>query len=517
MHKKRNLQLIENKKNVFIYEGPTGILNLTWDDGQIECIPPDTNLDNAIELLHSFYFIKTESKVFIKDAFWEGSIDWFPTCISLLYWQYFYTYVKYKPLIDEWMQGKVNFNWKNKGSLYSFIQLQEGVSQNKSTLDKFVEKIGTLVVDIRNNLVCKNHGDFLFQRFSINDFRTAEILDSLRAENFKITQLIPFSKREFLQNFFDSRIIFTSGAKKVPMNFESILISPVHSPVMMGALNYAQRVILGHRGRYASTKKMLANKRFRGYLGIDDANWVYPYIYAAQDIGIAAYGIQHGVYVKKHIAYMMPHINQYRWYDKVLVWGSYWREKILTNSCLYDEKFHVICGNKHIYDYTKIPKEGLYKTILIPYEFLADTTRIGQYINKFIENGFIVYFKVRPDDSIEDQIKSYGDNFDPKKFKVVSQITPELMAEIDIVAGTQTTLLYDLLPFNKPTWILSTSFHLLKDMVEDGLAENFSMDDFDGIEGFYSREMEAYRNISQVEFSGHRSITSALKDLLNGE
>ena len=415
------------------------------------------------------------------------------------------------------MCNKVDFNWGNKGFLFSFIRLLEGVDSNKSIQNIFLKKVGSLAVGIRNNLVCKDQGDFLFQRFSIKDFRTAEILDSLIAEKYSVVQLIPFSGKIFLLNFFDSKIIFTTGAARVPKNFENVLISEKYSRLMMGALNYTKSIISGHRGRYTSTKKLLRNKKFRGYIGIDDANWVFPYIYAAQDNGIVTYGIQHGVYVKRHIAYLMPYITQYRWYDKVLVWGSYWREKILANSNLYDKKFHVICGNKHAYDYTKKPKVGRSKTILIPYEFLADTSRIGRYIHKFIANGFVVYFKVRSDESIEDQINSYGNQFDSQKFIVVSQITPEIMAEIDIVAGTQTTLLYDLLPYNKPVWILKTQFQLLNDMVEDGLATEFTIENFDDIENLYSRAMALNINISCEEFFGSRSITSALKSLLDGE
>lgn len=508
--------MIKNKKNVSIYEGPTGILELTWDDGLSESIPPITNLDSAIELLHTFYFIKTLKGDHIKDAFKEGSIDWFPACISLLYWQYFYTYVKYSPLIDEWFRGNVKITWENKGALFNFIQILEGIELKKPSKNILPKRIGALVVEVRNNLVCKTQADLIFHRFSINDFRTNEILEELKAVNSSVVQLIPFNKKTFFQKFFDSEIMFTTGATKVPYLFGDVLIANHHSGVMIGALSYVKRIVHGHRGRYKNVKKLFSRKRFRGYLGIDDANWVYPYIYAAKYYDIPTFGIQHGVYTKRHLAYLMPHIDRYVWYDKILVWGTYWREKILQNTKLYDDNFHVVCRNKHTYNYQKISKMGNVKTILIPYEFLADTSLVGKYISKFIANGFLVYFKVRPDEEIDDQLNSYGaKSFDPSKFKVVKQITPELMAGIDIVAGTQTTLLYDLLPFNKSTWILKTQFLLLQDMVEDGLAIEFSMNDFDRIEEIYMFELSKVRNISQEKFSGSIPISIALRDLLD--
>jgi hypothetical protein len=40
-----------------------------------------------------------------------------------------------------------------------------------------------------------------------------------------------------------------------------------------------------------------------------------------------------------------------------------------------------------------------------------------------------------------------------------------------------TTLLYDLLPYGKETWVLDTEFRLLDDMVADGLARRVRLDD----------------------------------------
>ena len=85
------------------------------------------------------------------------------------------------------------------------------------------------------------------------------------------------------------------------------------------------------------------------------------------------------------------------------------------------------------------------RSILIPYEFLADTIAIGVYIKVFYANNFDIYFKPRSDEDIEDQIKAYSLGDIENKLIIIDEITPEIMSNIDIVAGTQTTLLYDLL------------------------------------------------------------------------
>jgi hypothetical protein len=64
----------------------------------------------------------------------------------------------------------------------------------------------------------------------------------------------------------------------------------------------------------------------------------------------------------------------------------------------------------------------------------------------------------------------------------IKNITPAAMSNIDIVAGTMTTLLYDLLPYGKPIWIFETPFKLQQDMVDNGLARLISYDDLDNID-----------------------------------
>ena len=182
----------------------------------------------------------------------------------------------------------------------------------------------------------------------------------------------------------------------------------------------------------------LANFRhfdYKLFFGLDDANIVYPLIYAAQDVGIKTLGFQHGVYARRHEAYVMQGIKKYRWYDNVLVWGEYWKSNVLKNSRLYSSTYHIVSSNKHDYDYKYLPKKGKNKVILIPYEFLSDSIKVGEYIKKFIEAGFKILFKPRLDESPQSQLKAYYlDEFE-EKVEIVNDLTPETMAEIDVIAG----------------------------------------------------------------------------------
>jgi hypothetical protein len=51
------------------------------------------------------------------------------------------------------------------------------------------------------------------------------------------------------------------------------------------------------------------------------------------------------------------------------------------------------------------------------------------------------------------------------------------MRDIDVVAGTMTTLVYELLPFRKATWIFDVEYKHLEDLVEQGLAYKVRYED----------------------------------------
>ena len=133
----------------------------------------------------------------------------------------------------------------------------------------------------------------------------------------------------------------------------------------------------------------------------------------------------------------------------------------------------------------------------------------------FSENEFEIWFKPRPDEKLTDQLDSYqlGDLQD--KVKILELVTPDAMADIDIIGGTQTTLLYDLLPYNKLIWILETAFRLQDDMIQQGLARLIRLENMDCIEAIYNEEINTPRKINQTLFSGNQPVVDVLHDLLD--
>ena len=79
---------------------------------------------------------------------------------------------------------------------------------------------------------------------------------------------------------------------------------------------------------------------------------------------------------------------------------------------------------------------------------------------------------------IEEQLRSYclSDRC-AKQVEVFIKLDAASLDRIDIVAGTMTTLVYELLPCGKIVWYLDTAFRHLEDLVDEGLAHRISLDE----------------------------------------
>lgn len=502
-------------KKYSVIESLTGVLELTDQNNQTKIYYPNYNLDEAQQLLYRFYEIKNIDSMKIKDSFCFQGNDWFPTSISLLYWQYFYQYIKYKLLIDEYIKGEVHFTFKSSGRFKKIINLfDEYMGVKKNYFHKFIHNFYFFFIQIRNKNIVKKNGDILFYRYGINDFRTNEIFNNL-SNKFEITQIVNITTKDLLKYFFNEKIyFFSNNSFSNSFNTKITKKSPL---VFHVALHYVKQIISMQMYAYKSHSKIIKNLNYSLFFGIDDTNFVYPLIFSAKDNNIKTLGIQHAAYTKRHESYIMRGIKKHNWYANVIVWGDYWKKFILKNSELYSDDFHIIGSNKHSYHRKMLPKKEKNKIILIPYEFLADTRAIGQYIKIFLQSGFKVFFKVRPDDSLHKQLKAYFLEEFEDELNIIHTLNPEVMAEIDIIAGTQTTLLYDLIHYNKPIWILETSFKFLQDLVDDGFARLIKISDMPNILKIFKHDLKNKRYINSKQFNGEVPITQIIEKYIEGQ
>ena len=105
-----------------VSEGNTGILYLTdKESGEETIYHPNCDLNLTRDFLYEFYDQITLSGEKVKDSFADGGVDWFPLTVSQLYWQFFFQFIKYQPLIEEWYNNKVNFEFDGVGKFKKLI------------------------------------------------------------------------------------------------------------------------------------------------------------------------------------------------------------------------------------------------------------------------------------------------------------------------------------------------------------------------------------------------------------
>ena len=471
-------------KRIKVKEGNTGILYITHENGSKEQFIPNYNLDDAHDLLIKFYKLKDSTGTILKNNYMVDKINWFPTVVSYLYWNSMYKYVQYESLLRECIDGKYIVEFENKKRFYS---IYNDLLLKKSTMNFIKRFVYNLLIQVNNKRVTKRHAhDILFYRYGLNDFRTTEIKKTLDGLDVKYLQVISPSRKELTDNIFRLKPYYFIGGNVLSdmfqINYNMDHCSNYEKVLFTSAVTKINEIITSFIHECRMHSKILYKSGVKTFYGLDDANNVYPVLYACKKCGIKTIAHQHGAYAKRNVPYIMDgfELGEYEWYDHVIVWGRYWRDLIINNSKAFAADFHLIGSNKHTYSYFNTGSCTKNKNILIPYEFLANTYIVGKYMQKLIDLGYTIYFKARPDEDAKDELDSYCLSEECRKqIIVVADITDELMARIDIVAGTQTALIYDLLPYNKETWIFETEFKLLYDLVEQCYARLIRYEDLD--------------------------------------
>ena len=254
-------------------------------------------------------------------------------------------------------------------------------------------------------------------------------------ERFSIVRYVGFAKTRFLNIFLTrGNVCRRAGGGRTLLTSAALKDQKLRD---QAAMNYAVSSCNALIERYVQFRETLKSYRFSYLASLDDANWIYPLIYAAEDSGIQTVGIQHGIYCDRHPAYVMKGIQNHRWFDELLVWGDYWRDKILSgNSFPFPSHCHV-ASNKHSYDASPQERTAERPGILIPFEFLADTNAIGKFIDGLIDAGFNIFLKTRSDFDVSDQLASYCLGERGSDIILVQDITAEIMANVDVAGSNQ--------------------------------------------------------------------------------
>lgn len=477
-----------------------GILRLNFEGGREEVFIPDNDLDKAIKLLLKCFALKTMDGISIKKKYICRGWNWFPTTVTDLFWYSFYPYIQYEKILKKIDRLNLKVRFINKGRFWEVYGIYKGIDKLPfkrgffSELYNFLQYANNYFAILRNS-----KKDTLFYTRTLKNFRSEYVEKVLNDMGVKYIKALNINKKnlaESLMGFGGYYFIYflkNGNMFRNSYNLDLFKKDRLLSNYVKNAISHMEVLISKSVLEYEIHLKLLAGSKIKRFFSYDETfSFIYPIIYACKKLNIKTIAFQKGYYAKRQVEYMMPGLEDapYQWFDKIIVWGEYWKNKLLKNPHIKRDSI-IIGANKHIrFDYesfVKYNKKKIIKNkdklnILIPYEFLANTYKIGRYLIKLIDNGHVVYFKPRSDESLDRQLEAYRLPQEyVKKIKIAEKINDGFMHRIDIIMGTQTTLLYDLLPFGKPVFILDTEYRMLKDMVDEGLAESLKFDEIDRI------------------------------------
>jgi len=471
--------MLTNYDSFSVFEGNTGILYLSNGKGEKETFIPNYDLKKVKKLLKEFYKINDEYGTSIKNNYFYSGYNWFPCMVSKLYWHYFFGFIKYKKIIEK-INPQSDIKFLNEGNFKLLYDLFLYDKVPKSTIKNWIL---FKLICFNNWLTLKvNNPDLLFFRFNKIDFRSIEIRKILANMDLNYLELLPPDRiKNVIFNIIYLKPVYyfknNNKSNFLKNNYSFKNMNDLKKTFFKKCIKNIEIEICGLIKEFKTHYRLFSKKNIKIFYGFDDCNeYVFPLIYACRANKIITIAHQHGAYVKAHEGYILDGFtqNDYTWFDKIIVWGEYWKNQLLDNSNVYNDKMFIIGSNKLPQDYSrsgKIKRSDKMKNILIPYEFTSNTYKIGQYMIKLIELGYKIYFKPRPDENINAQIKSYClPEHLSKKISIIKKINKEIMQDIDIIAGTMTTLIYELLPFNKIIWIFDIEYNHLQDLVDQGYA-----------------------------------------------
>ena len=474
-----------------VRENYTGILFVSHPNRATETYLPRRSLEKAREVLIDFYNLRNSQGLSVKDAFKDQDTNWFPVTVSFLYWRLFYPYVQYGEFIQRYPGASFEMGQPQDGMGTRFKDFIGLLQQKDGAFRPWMSRILCKIINAHNKKVLSLYPDnrLLFYEFRLNNFRTSGLINAL--DTLKVPFLRALSeKRRLLKNLFspDKKPYFISLYPPTPCAAPTFI--PANLPTGQVGDLYKAAVFHVHRlTRHCRESRnyfadQLRESNIKILFGMDDLDYSHALVMAARDCGIRTVGYQHGAYSRQQAAYIMEGFgsDDYSWYKEIWVWGKFWQQMLQDLSSYYPAGVVRVARNKHKYDPCDPKSIGPNhsKGILIPYEFLGDTEKIGRYIVAFQEKGYKIFFKARTDEPVAGQIDSYM--LPPaarEQIVVIEEINDPIMANISIIAGTYTALIYDLLPYRKEIWILDTEFCMTEELLRRGAAKLVRLEHID--------------------------------------
>lgn len=461
-----------------VVENKNESVDITDKNGNIKTFLPNFDLDKSKELLTKFNNIKTKDGRYIYELWSHDGYYLFPALQEWLYWHYFVQIVKHNEAA-KYIDNNYRFNPHNYYVVGGLRRIHNILNYNKQ-YSFFLKAVFNILTSIARSLSSVN--STIFGDDGDEGFRYQKLKNILE-KNIGFSRVRHINKKFF---FGDGKSLFT-GYKKLTYlsnDFEfnynefSFLHEYMSEDQFYQLINSIDCRVQNIQQETKILESYLTNKNVDRIILYDQIEVELALVLASKKLKIATLGYQHGVIMKHHAGWLgfgIPKAYCNLVPDSIIVWGKYWKDKLIKYSNKYDEKNIIIGVNpkakysfKSKYNRTKNKQIN----ILFPYEFLADNIKLSNYIRRLINNNFNVYIKLRPkgNGDIENDIFAFDEDIREKIIFSYEILEQDIINTIDVIGCTHSTYAYEMMQYSKPIWYFKTGLSFLEDIVEDNIA-----------------------------------------------
>ena len=210
--------------------------------------------------------------------------------------------------------------------------------------------------------------------------------------------------------------------------------------------------------------------------------------------------------------------------DTLFLSSQYWIEELLRLGSIFDRNELVIGGDikedrlaANDTGAMTIREKEREITVLVSYETGAIKSAVREYIQKMLKcPDTRVIFSIRPGRDVGAQFAEYGIENMPENFSAMNNLS-KAINDADFIAGTQSTLMYDMISYRKPVLILKTDMDMLEGMAQNGLADTLDINDADFCQRLRKAKETSFEVLTQRKkrlYEGAVSLDKTLSEIL---
>lgn len=336
------------------------------------------------------------------------------------------------------------------------------------------------------------------------DFRVSNLYKYLKERNSRFV--------EFFHTIFDRNFIGRAFSRhRVSLYLEALdslcklcemlkLIEPVKSPAFdidAGEDTELFKTLIKTYAPYISRtrfkinflKKLLSLTNIKTAIGSEDMRNYQELYEACRILGITSYAFLGGTISKYYVEYLRHSESVGRVIKPtfLIVESDFWKKELKRWGTIFSPEEIIIGGNiKADHDFlpfkTKVGNDEEVITIIFSYETIASKGEILKYIDKFTSYPQIrVIFKFRPHRDLALQTREYRiNNIHRNNLKIINNL--DEIDDFDIIVGTYSTYLYEMVGNLKPVVVLKTNLDWGESLTINKLADEISLNEVNLVE-----------------------------------